>query len=45
MTAKDRKTLPFDIINTSILVIVALVCIVPFLYIFFISISDGPSPT
>lgn len=41
MTAKDRKTLPFDIINTSILVIVALVCIVPFLYIFFISISDG----
>ena len=41
MTAKNRRTLPFDIINTSILVIVALVCIVPFLYIFFISISDG----
>lgn len=41
MTAKNRRTLPFDIINTTILLIIALICIVPFFYVFFQSISDG----
>ncbi len=41
MNARNRRTLPFDIINTTIMVLVAIICIVPFLYVFFISISDG----
>ena len=41
MKSKKIRTLPFDIINTSIMVIVAVICIIPFLYVFFISISDG----
>ena len=41
MTKKNMKTLPFDIINTSILTLVAIICVIPFLYVFFISISDG----
>ena len=36
-----RRIGAFDIINTLILSIVGLVCIVPFLYTFFIAISDG----
>ena len=36
-----RRIGTFDIINTLILSIVGLVCIVPFLYTFFIAISDG----
>lgn len=41
MKSKHLRTLPFDIINTLILSIVALICIFPFFYVFFQSISDG----
>jgi putative aldouronate transport system permease protein len=33
----------FDTVNTAILIFIALLCIFPFLYVFFLSISDGNS--
>jgi putative aldouronate transport system permease protein len=38
---KINKIKAFDVINTIILLLVAIVCVYPFLYIFFVSISDG----
>ncbi|MGB4660408.1 MAG: carbohydrate ABC transporter permease [Mobilitalea sp.] len=38
---KISKVKPFDVINTIILLLIAVVCVYPFLYIFFLSISDG----
>lgn len=31
----------FDYVNTTILALIGLLCIVPFLYVFFIALSDG----
>lgn len=42
MKTKRRKKLDwFEIINDTILCLIAFVCIYPFLYEFFIAISDG----
>ena len=41
MSVKGKKTYLFDTINTLILICVAIICIIPFFYVFFISISDG----
>ena len=42
MKTKRRKKLDwFEIINHTILCLIAFVCIYPFLYEFFIAISDG----
>ncbi len=38
---KQKKTPVFDIINNTILLLVALVCIYPFLYVFFVACSNG----
>lgn len=38
---KKSRTSAFDIINTTILVLIAILCVCPFLYIFFIATSDG----
>lgn len=38
---KKTRTGIFDVINTAILSIIAILCICPFLYIFFIATSDG----
>ncbi len=38
---KSKKTGMFDIINTAILAVIAICCIIPFLYVFFIACSDG----
>lgn len=38
---KRKKIAAFDIINNTILLLIAVVCVYPFLYIFFISTSDG----
>ena len=36
-----RKITRFDVINDAILIFIALLCIYPFLYIFFVGTSDG----
>lgn len=38
---RKNKITGFDIVNNTLLLLVALVCIYPFLYIFFVSVSDG----
>lgn len=38
---KQKNTPVFDIINNTILLLVALVCIYPFLYVFFVACSNG----
>lgn len=38
---KKRRITTFDIINNAVLTLVALLCVYPFLYIFFIACSDG----
>ncbi len=38
---KNRKTGVFDCVNTLGLIIVAALCVYPFLYIFFVATSDG----
>lgn len=41
---KEHKTAKigvFDVVNTTILLLVAVICICPFLYVFFIASSDG----
>jgi len=38
---KKTRTGIFDVINTAILSIIAILCVCPFLYIFFIATSDG----
>lgn len=38
---KINKTKPFDVVNTMLLLLIAIICVYPFLYIFFLSISDG----
>lgn len=38
---KIDKVKPFDVINTIFLLLIAIICVYPFLYIFFLSISDG----
>ena len=40
MKRKNKITV-FDLVNNTLLLLVALVCIYPFLYIFFVSVSDG----
>lgn len=41
-TIKKRKKIKcFDIVNNTILIMVALLCVYPFLYIFFLASSDG----
>ena len=35
------RTTPFDIFNRFLLCLIGLVCVIPFLYTFFIAISDG----
>ena len=36
-----RRISVFDIINTIILSLIAIICMIPFLYTLFIAISDG----
>jgi len=38
---RKNKITVFDLVNNTLLLLVALVCIYPFLYIFFVSVSDG----
>ncbi|NLO85650.1 MAG: carbohydrate ABC transporter permease [Clostridiales bacterium] len=38
---KKRKFQLFDCVNNTILVLVSLVCVYPFLYVFFVACSDG----
>lgn len=38
---KKKKIALFDIINNTVLILIAALCIYPFLYIFFIACSDG----
>lgn len=38
---KKKKIHLFDIVNNTVLVLVALLCVYPFLYVFFIASSDG----
>lgn len=37
----EKKHHLFDTVNNTLLIIVALACIYPFLYVFFIACSDG----
>lgn len=36
-----RKIKIFDIVNDTILILIALICVYPFLYVFFTAVSDG----
>ena len=38
---KKTRTGVFDIVNAAILILVAIICVCPFLYVFFIASSDG----
>ena len=38
---KRKKVQVFDIINNIILLLVAVICIYPFLYVFFVACSNG----
>ncbi len=40
-TIVKRKLDLFDIINSAVLILIALLCVYPFLYVFFIACSDG----
>jgi putative aldouronate transport system permease protein len=39
--SKLNRAKPFDIFNTLFLLLISVICVYPFLYIFFLSISDG----
>lgn len=41
LKSKTKLIKPFDLINNTILLLVAVLCIYPFLYIFFLACSDG----
>lgn len=38
---KKTRTGVFDVVNAAILILVAIICVCPFLYVFFIASSDG----
>lgn len=38
---KRKKTAVFDVVNNAVLLLVALICVYPFLYVFFVACSDG----
>ncbi len=41
LKSKKKLIKPFDLINNTILLLVAILCVYPFLYIFFVACSDG----
>ena len=38
---KKSRTGIFDVVNAAILILIAIICVCPFLYVFFIAVSDG----
>ena len=40
MKRKHRKIKVFDVVNSLVMILIALVCVYPFLYIFVQSVSD-----